>query len=232
MIEWSVPHPSIEITIGHLCLVNTDNGANASRCQPKLQNCVSHLSKIDNLASYWVIHTQPVSQPNTQHCTQEVLAAMPWLLQNPSKKSATIGEHILAILLKHFMFTWLPAMAGMPRRPHSDTNWASIVWRGTTIMTVEPETGGTTGQCPPNYHKVPTFGHLPSGMRRPSRIIGRLFPYPVGRAHIRCPSSLTSSAIASMSTCNTTSCDSKPSGCCTGNLEITELTGKFRVGEP
>ena len=40
--------------------------------------------------------------------------------------------------LKYFKLTWLPAMAGMPRRSHSKTNCASMVWRGTTMMTVEP----------------------------------------------------------------------------------------------
>ena len=88
----------------------------------------------------------------------------------------------------------------------------------------------------PNYHKVPTFGHLPSGMRRPSRIIGKLFPYPVGILEYHTSGAPPPSHQVQLRACQPatppTNLNSKPSGCYTGNLEISELASKLRVDEP
>ena len=55
------------------------------------------------------------------------------------------------------------------------------------------------------------FRVLPAGMSRPRRSMGKLFPYPVGKAHIKCPSSSLCSALHNMSTCKTTNCDTRTS---------------------
>ena len=79
------------------------------------------------------------------------------------------------------------------------------------MMTVEPILGGkikfsvkAKQSLPAKTSQSLTFGYLPMGMNRPSSIIGKLLPKPVGKAHMRCPSSLASSAIVNMSTCKIT----------------------------
>ena len=155
---------------------------------------------------------QPVSQPETRHYKQAVLAASPWLFQTLSVISAAIR---LLPQLRDFKFTLLPAIAGIPRRSHSTTSWDSMVWRGTTMITVEPVMGDITSRCSqirfqPSDQSF-KFRVLPSGMSRPRRSMGRLFPYPVGKAHNKCPSSSLCSALHNMSTCKTTNCDTKTS---------------------
>ena len=48
---------------------------------------------------------QPASQPITRHCTPEVLAALPWLLQDPSAQSAAIGEQYFDHFTERFYLT-------------------------------------------------------------------------------------------------------------------------------
>ena len=114
-----------------------------------------------------------------------------------------------------FQVTLLPSIAGIPRRSHSTTSWDSMVWRGTTMITVEPVMGDITSRCSqirfqPSDQSF-KFRVLPSGMSRPRRSMGRLFPYPVGKAHNKCPSSSLCSALHNMSTCKTTNCGTKTS---------------------